>query len=513
MTMKHSILLFIFIGYSFFSNNLFAQKPDSLELFQQITDIEKQMQNSDKKFHQQHSEQAISGSVPQTPQQRRAIKDSLQSIKNMSSMIVKTYLDSMYVRNLNGTLRLPDFTYDTEALQGMTFRDTVFYNTLYLPVIFRGRRFVTDTTLIYPPLADTNRLQGLLISPDETFAPRLAHEVFVDKVLDQYYKDHPTQIRASILDVMQAPKTATDKEVIKEFNPFKELISVESDFTLAAPNVEKLAVKRRYWDYSGNHSFQFSQTYFSPNWYKGGKSNLNILSAQNIKMNYNKNKLHFSNSLDWRLSLNNAPDDTLRSFRIGEDLLRYYGTLSVDAFLKKWAYSTNMEIRTQLFPNFPANSSDKISSFISPMYINAGIGMKYSYNRASKSVKNRNFNVSLDLSPLSINFRHVGSNSINVTRYGIPAGKKSLTDYGSTVTANMGYNYNKYISLTSRFKYFTSYKKIETELENNLNVALSNYFSTRIFLYLRFDDSVPSDPKFKKLQVNELLSFGLNYKW
>ena len=77
----------------------------------------------------------------------------------------------------------------------------------------------------------------------------------------------------------------------------------------------------------------------------------------------------------------------------------------------------------------------------------------------------------------------------------------------------MGYNYNKYISLTSRFKYFTSYKKIETELENNLNVALSNYFSTRIFLYLRFDDSVPSDPKFKKLQVNELLSFGLNYKW
>ena len=35
----------------------------------------------------------------------------------------------------------------------------------------------------------------------------------------------------------------------------------------------------------------------------------------------------------------------------------------------------------------------------------------------------------------------------------------------------------------------------------------------QFFLNLRFDDSVPPDPKFKYLQITQLLSFGLNYKW
>jgi len=42
---------------------------------------------------------------------------------------------------------------------------------------------------------------------------------------------------------------------------------------------------------------------------------------------------------------------------------------------------------------------------------------------------------------------------------------------------------------------------------------LSNAFSTTIYLHVRYDDSVPIDPKFKYWQFNQTLSFGLNYKW
>ena len=84
---------------------------------------------------------------------------------------------------------------------------------------------------------------------------------------------------------------------------------------------------------------------------------------------------------------------------------------------------------------------------------------------------------------------------------------------GSTVTSMLKYDITRYITWDSRFKYFTSYKKIEAEFENTLNMALSNYFSTRLYLNLRFDDSVPADSKFKHLQVNETISFGLNFKW
>ena len=98
-------------------------------------------------------------------------------------------------------------------------------------------------------------------------------------------------------------------------------------------------------------------------------------------------------------------------------------------------------------------------------------------------------------------------------KYGLEEGKSSIFDKGSTLVSNLTYDFSKYISWTSRFKYFTNYSKVEAELENTLNMSLSQFFSTRIYLHLRFDDSVPSHEDFKYLQINEVISFGLNYKW
>jgi hypothetical protein len=51
------------------------------------------------------------------------------------------------------------------------------------------------------------------------------------------------------------------------------------------------------------------------------------------------------------------------------------------------------------------------------------------------------------------------------------------------------------------------------EFENSLNIMLSQYLSTTLYLYMRYDDGVPKDSKYGYLQINELVSFGLNYKW
>lgn len=77
----------------------------------------------------------------------------------------------------------------------------------------------------------------------------------------------------------------------------------------------------------------------------------------------------------------------------------------------------------------------------------------------------------------------------------------------------MTYDFTKYISWKSRLKYFTNYGKVEAELENTLTMSLTQMFSTTIYLNLRFDDSVPAHDDYKYLQVNEVVSFGLNYKW
>ena len=45
-------------------------------------------------------------------------------------------------------------------------------------------------------------------------------------------------------------------------------------------------------------------------------------------------------------------------------------------------------------------------------------------------------------------------------------------------------------------------------------LAISRFFSTRIYFHLRYDDGVEKTEDNKSyFQLNELLSFGFNYKW
>ena len=69
------------------------------------------------------------------------------------------------------------------------------------------------------------------------------------------------------------------------------------------------------------------------------------------------------------------------------------------------------------------------------------------------------------------------------------------------------------LTWTSRLYFNTSYKNVEVEWENTLDMALTRYFSTRFNLNLRYDDAVLPYPGWHRyLQYNELLSFGFNYR-
>ncbi|MDD4728592.1 MAG: DUF3078 domain-containing protein [Dysgonamonadaceae bacterium] len=430
-------------------------------------------------------------------------------------IVIKTSLDSLYQRKSNGIIKYPlhsDAIYSYYA-NHLNFADTMLYNQMYLPVVFTGRIEMPDSAFVLYPKEDS-KLKVNLISPDKTFMPLLEQQAFVDKVRRDYYIENPTLIKISRSELGSVKHTATDTEVREKFNPFKELLSSQASFSLEKPAVEGTKIKRVYWIKSGENSLQFSQNYFSPNWHTRGTSNLNINSYHVFRVNYVKEKVKFNNMFEWRLSLFNAPDDTLRSYRIGNDLLRYYGDFGLDVDSKKrWSYSTNLEAKSQIFTRHIANKTDLQSAFLAPLYVNAGIGMKYNLNRPSKSVRHRRVVLAVAISPLSLNYKYVGNSDVNVKRYGIPEGKKYILDKGSSVNSQLTYTITKYVSWVSRIKYFTNYSKVEAEFENTLNMSLSQAFSTRLYLHLRFDDGVPADPDYKYLQVNEVLSFGLNFKW
>ncbi|MDD2607079.1 DUF3078 domain-containing protein [Lascolabacillus sp.] len=500
--------LFLSLIISVFSLSVTAadlsQVNDSLDLFEDITDISRLIQN-----RTTHGEIIVNDTI--LPKER--VTDYVIPAQVIQPVlpVSRNPLDSIYVRNERGILQLPENYYNPDALRGLTFRDTLFYNPLFLPMIFNGRMLPRDISFYNP---DKDYEPGKLIDKDKTFEPRLERSDFIQKIRRNYYTDHPDRVKYSILNFESLPQVATDDEIVREtFNPFRELLRSETAYSLEAPGVELTTINRKYWVRSGEHSFQFAQNYFSDNWHKGGTNNLNFNSYHVLRANYKKDKVRFNNTLEWRLSVFNAPDDSLREYRIGNDLIRYYGDFGLDAFAKGWSYSMNMEAKSQLFNSYPTNSNQLRSALLSPLYVNAGVGLKFNLDKKSEKVRGRRVRWDLALAPISLNFTYVSNDSVDVVRFGIPENKKYNLDMGTTVTSILKYDITRYITWDSRLTYFTSYDKVEAEFENSLNMALSNAFSTRIYLNVRFDDGVPPHPDLKYLQYNQTLSFGLNYKW
>lgn len=476
---------------------------DTTELFHDITDISRQIEK------RTIGQQQDSHYVPDTISAAGLEQEPL--LLNGERVSYVNPLDSLYPRNEEGILMLPPLMQHYSSLNGMTFRDTLFYNPLFLPMIFTGKILPRNLSF-YTPKKENNK--GLLIAQEKTFAPALHDADFVWGVRRDYYRNYPDRIRYSVASFDSIPLMESGDAIVREtFNPFRELLKTETNYSLTAPGVEVTTIGRKYWVYEGEHSFQFAQNYFSNNWHKGGTNNLNFNSYQVIRANYKKDKLRFNNTFEWRLSLFNAPDDSVRSYRIGNDQIRYYGDFGLNSFVKGWSYSTNLEAKSQLFNNFNPNSSDLRSAFLAPLYVNAGVGLKFELEKKSERVRHRKLKWELNLAPVSINYKYVGNDAVDVKRYGIPEDRNSLLDIGSTITSILKYDFTQYVSWDSRLTYFTSYEKVVSEFQNSLNLSLSNAFSTRIYVNVRFDDGVPADPDFKYWQVNQTLSFGLNYKW
>lgn len=490
------------------------QAADSLDLFEDITDISRliQKRTSGEVFVQDTIVPTEPIIIQDTILPRERITDYIiPSVITPSEHVSRNPLDSIYIRNERGILQLPSNYHNPDALRGKTFRDTLFYNPLFLPMIFNGRILPRDISFYNP---DKDYESGKLINPAETFTPRLEQSDFIQKVRRNYYMEYPDRVKYSVLDFDALPRVYSGDDIVKEtFNPFRELLRSETAYSLEAPGVELTTIDRKYWVRSGEHSFQFAQNYFSDNWHKGGTNNLNFNSYHVLRANYKKDKVKFNNTLEWRLSVFNAPDDSLREYRIGNDLIRYYGDFGLDAFAKGWSYSMNMEAKSQLFNSYPPNSNQLRSSLLSPLYVNAGIGLKFNLDKKSESFRGRRVRWDLALAPISVNFKYVLNDSVDVVRFGIPENKSYNLDMGTTVTSILKFDITRYITWDSRLTYFTSYDKVEAEIENSLNMALSNAFSTRIYLNLRYDDGVPAHPDLKYWQYNQTLSFGLNYKW
>jgi len=395
------------------------------------------------------------------------------------------------------------------------YSDTVIFYSLELPIVFDGNHLNLLNRQLTPECPLTKPL-----FPPIRFS---THRLFTDA-------NHKNDINRKTYDYLIANNSDRIKYTTAVFagkaepleqmpsNIFRFLFKVDNDFLQNKDSKAKPSPyrpKRRYWIYNGNHQIQLSQNYISENWYNGSAKYLNLLNIHKFSFNYQKNKFQNNNTFDLKLNVYTNPNDTLRIYRIADDFARLYSTFGLQA-IHHWYYSSNIEIKTQVFKNFAQNTSQLLASAFSPLYVNIGfLGMRYQIEKPFPKTKGKILKFNTDISPLSVQYVTVFNKNIDQTRFGIEKEKQHLTNLGSTINAWMEVNFNRNIKFTSRFKYFTNYKSMMGESENTLNMPINRYFSTTIYLYVRYDNNkqLKKNPTWGYFQVNELLSFGFNYNW
>lgn len=460
----------------------------------------------------------------------KRIKDA-SSNKNISTgFSAPLKIDTAYANQLNDATFGPQR--DNQGLlilennwtpfsENTTFRDTVILDPVFLPVIFDGK--ILPDNLDFLPVKSDSTEEFHLIPKESTFASELDRVQHIREMRKYYFMNNPQKVRVSTSDFVDSEKLK-EASVVEKKNVFKELLTTDDAISISKPEVEKIQIKPVYWLKNGDHKLQLSFNTYSKQW--SGDNNFDLFSHQKFNVNYKKNKIRFDNLIEWRLqlkqitSIDKDKDENKNKDKVNviEDYLRTYSIFKLEAF-KKWSYSANLEMKTPIFSKKTTDVNRTLQrAFLTPFELNTGIGMSYSTETKSNKDKYRILKLSADISALSINYKYASHDSISVTSLGIKEGRKSQTDFGSTFNVNLSYAHNRFAKYTSRIKYFTNYKKAYAEWENSFDLALNRFFSTTLYLYVKFDDSVVpekrnNDDTWAYFNYNQMVRFGLTYTW
>ena len=383
------------------------------------------------------------------------------------------------------------------------------FNPYPLPTVYL-RPTVFDRLHILPPYEIDPHIQlvpGVDHYATEWASRSIAQTQLMERTRQRYIVNYPHLIQYDEAHLPEPPKKFT-----ATVDPATARILITEVIAKEMP-VANLEAKfeKKHWLKTFNANLQFSQAYVSPNWYQGGNNNLNIIAHAiwNVKLNQNYHpKLLFDTTIQYKLGMNSAPDDSLRNYSISEDLFQINSTFGVKA-AKRWFYSLTFQFKTQVLNSYTSNTRTLRAAFLSPADLNVGVGMTYNYSK-------KNFTFDASISPLAYNMKICTDRSMDVTAYGIKPGHKTVSQYGSTAELKMRWAIAYNIIWQSRVFFFTDYSYIQADWENTLSFEINRFLTTQIYCHARYDSSTPrteGDHTWRKFMLKEILSFGFAYKF
>lgn len=404
-----------------------------------------------------------------------------------------------------GLVVLPGMTIPTDTTLNVS--DRMYNEIFYLPLVFdHYDMFLSEKA--GDPLVDAFPAEG---KPDSFFNRLVKRNYRQRYFMQQVMSELPEIVRYNMATMPRPPKKfvmhldpSTAKLTVEEFK--------EAPLDSMKQVVPEIEPERINWLHTFDGSLHFSQAYISPNWYQGGSSNLNMIfgALYNIKLNpkFNPNVI-FETTASYKLALNNAPEDSIHRYNISEDLFQVNSKFGLKA-ARRWYYSITAQFKTQLLNSYKVNSNEMIASFLSPSELNVGVGLTYSYENPRKTVQ-----FSASIAPLSYNLKTCTNPNLNPEAFGIDAGKKSKSEYGSSLELNFKWQITYNITYTSRLFAFTDYHYLQGDWENTLDFSINRFMSARVYGHLRYDSQAPEveDTSWRHWQFKEILSIGFAYKF
>jgi hypothetical protein len=332
------------------------------------------------------------------------------------------------------------------------------------------------------------------------------------QIIDDLRRDAYRNISATNADLFavrwdKLPDPNGIKSRIIEGRKLTNVKFVDGDLIGRSSN--KLVVKKEKlgpWYYKANSLAQFSQNYVSPNWYKGGNSNVAILGILSGNMNYdNKKSIQWENYAEWKMGFNSVEGDTIRMFSTNDDVIKLNSKLGIKAG-GNWFYSGSVDLSTQFFNSYKGiNSTDLKAAFLAPLRLNIGVGFDYKYKKF----------LSLMLSPVSYKYIYVNEKiDISHNLFGVKADENHLSEIGSSFKAVINYPITPEIQLDSKLSFYTNYEKVEFDWEVVCNMTINRFMSTRISINPRYDNTVIEAKGEKaKWQFKQLLSVGFSHRF
>ena len=330
----------------------------------------------------------------------------------------------------------------------------------------------------------------------------------VDATLLNVYLNRPDLVSSTETELIETGSIREDVyQPIENQVELAETVEVPViDLPEDAPD-SVVVQKPKFWTYKGDGFLQFMQNYVSNNWYKGGESNYSMVGSLTLEANYdNKNKWKWDNKLEAKLGFLRSRSDSLHKFKANEDLIRLTSKLGLEA-AKNWYYTLQLLAYTQFTKGLKANDPVVYSDFLSPLNLNIGLGMDYKVNKLNERLTG-----TINISPLAVNYRYVDRLELGPS-FGLEAGKHSLFDFGSQLTADLACKINENVTWKTRLYAFTSYKRAEIEWENTFELRVSKYITANLFLFPRFDDASIWDNELGYWEFKEYSSIGFSYKF